>query len=281
MSISAFIKRHPVATYYALVFAISWGGLLIVIGPGGIPGIMEQTMGNSLFWSVYVVTIAGPSIAGILLTVFVYGKAGLHDIVSRLFKWKVGARWYAVAILTPALSVMATLFVLSIFSLEFLPGILTTGDKVSLVLFSLVAGVVTPFFEELGWTGFAVPQLSKRYGVLTTGLIVGFLWGAWHFLSNLYGVGISSGTLPLTLFMPAILFSFLPPYRVLMVWVYDRTKSLFVAMIMHGSLDTFWLIATPMAIAGVNLVTWYIAWAVVLWVLVAAVFVTKEGHLSH
>ena len=66
-----------------------------------------------------------------------------------------------------------------------------------------------------------------------------------------------------------------------MVWVYDRTKSLFVAMIMHGSLDTFWLIATPMAIAGVNLVTWYIAWAVVLWVLVAAVFVTKEGHLSH
>jgi membrane protease YdiL (CAAX protease family) len=265
MSIASFTKRHSVISYFALAFAISWGGVLIVIGPGGIPEIMELTTTNPLFLSVYLVTIAGPTIAGILLTFFVYGKAGLHDIVSRLFKWKVGTRWYAVAILTPALSVFATLVALSIFSPAFLPGIITTGDKVSLLLFAIVIGLVTGFFEELGWTGFAIPKISKRYGVLATGLFVGILWGAWHFVSNFYGVNTSSGTLPLTLFFPAILFSFLPPYRVLMVWVYDHTKSLFVAMAMHGCLDIFWLISTPTGILGVNLVTWYIAWAVVLW----------------
>ncbi len=31
----AFIQRHPVATYYVLVFAISWGGGVIVLGPAG------------------------------------------------------------------------------------------------------------------------------------------------------------------------------------------------------------------------------------------------------
>ena len=32
------------------------------------------------------------------------------------------------------------------------------------------------FFEELGWTGFAIPTLMRlRYGVLGTGLIVGVL----------------------------------------------------------------------------------------------------------
>jgi len=35
-TISAFIKRHPVLTFYVLAFAISWGGILIVVGgPGG------------------------------------------------------------------------------------------------------------------------------------------------------------------------------------------------------------------------------------------------------
>ena len=42
-SFQAFIKRHPVLTYYALTFAISWGGMLLVIGgPGGIPSTPEQ-----------------------------------------------------------------------------------------------------------------------------------------------------------------------------------------------------------------------------------------------
>ena len=37
-----FIKRHPVLTYYARVFAI-WGGILIVVGrPGAIPGTREH-----------------------------------------------------------------------------------------------------------------------------------------------------------------------------------------------------------------------------------------------
>ena len=38
MIIRALIKRHAVLSYYALVFAISWGGILIVVGSGGIPG---------------------------------------------------------------------------------------------------------------------------------------------------------------------------------------------------------------------------------------------------
>ena len=41
--------------------------------------------------------------------------------------------------------------------------------------------------EELGWTGFAVPTLLRlRYGVLSTGLIVGVLWGVLHFLVFFY-----------------------------------------------------------------------------------------------
>lgn len=79
------------------------------------------------------------------------------------------------------------------------------------------------------------------YSILGTGLIVGLLWGAWHFLAFFVGVSNSAGNpsagaIPLVLFLPAILFTFLPLYRVLMVWVYDRTESLLVAILMHASL---------------------------------------------
>ena len=104
----------------------------------------------------------------------------------------------------------------------FLPGIFASDEKASLLLVGIAYGLGAGFFEELGWTGFAVPTLRPRYGVLATGLIVGVLWGAWHFLVNSWASGSSSGDLSLALFLPAVLSSWLPAYRVLMVWVYDR-----------------------------------------------------------
>jgi uncharacterized protein len=210
-TIRAFIKSHPVLSYFVLAFAISWGGILPIIGGvGAIPGTAEET--TKLFPAVYLVTVAGPSLAGLLLTGLTGGWTAFRELGSRLLKWRVGARWYAVALLTTPLTVMATLFSLSLISPEFLPGFLTTSVKASMLQFGFVAsvGLLTGLLEELGWTGFAIPRLLGRHGVLATGLFVGLLWGAWHFLSNIWGSGTSSGV-PLALFMPAILFSFLPP----------------------------------------------------------------------
>jgi membrane protease YdiL (CAAX protease family) len=279
-TIRAFIKRHPVLSYFVLAFAISWGGILPIIGGvGAIPGTAEQT--TKLFPAVYLVTVAGPSLAGLLLTGLTGGWTAFRELGSRLLKWRVGARWYAVALLTTPLTVMATLLSLSLISPEFLPGFLTTSVKASMLQFGFVAsvGLLTGLLEELGWTGFAIPRLLGRHGVLATGLFVGLLWGAWHFLSNIWGSGTSSGV-PLALFMPAILFSFLPPYRMLMVWVYDRTESLLVAILMHASLVAFWIISTPVGMVGVPLVTWYLVWAAALWAVVGAVALAQGGHLT-
>lgn len=271
-TIKAFIKKHPVLTYFALAFALSWGSVILVLG--GIPG--PRTGNEELLPFAMLAMYVGPSVAGVLLTGLVYGGAGFRELRSRLLKWRVGARWYAAALLIGPLSVIASLFALLLLFPEFLPGIFTTDDKASLLLFGIVGGLTTGFFEELGWTGFAVPRMRLRYGVFTTGLIVGLLWGAWHFLVNLWGSASSSGGLSLALFLPAVLFSFVPAYRVLMVWVYDRTGSLLGAMLMHASMLAFWLIFMPVSITGVPLVTWYLVWAAVLWVVVVAVAVAQR-----
>lgn len=283
--IKAFITSHPVLTYYALTFAISWGGLTVLVG--GPAGVTAEPY-TAPFITLYLITVAGPSLTSVLLTGLGYGRTGFREFGSRLLKWRVGVRWYAVALLAAPLSLAATLFALSLVSPVFVPGIFatsnnasslvfgfTTDQKASFLLFVLGLGLFNGFVEELGWTGFAMPKLT-RYGVLTTGLVMGLLWGGWHLLSNYLGSASDAGGLDLFFYIAVLLFSFLPPYRVLMVWVYNRTNSLFVAILMHVSLDIFWLLSMPLALTGPQRVTWYLAWAAVLWILVAVSRVTQS-----
>jgi CAAX protease family protein len=283
-TIKAFIKRHPLLSYFALAFAISWGGMLFAVGlgPGGFSATPQQVQ-MAVPYAVPAM-ILGPSVASVLLTGLLYGRAGLREFRSRLLRWRVGARWYALALLTAPLSIMAVLLALSFLSPEFLPRIFTASDKPILFLMGIAVGLVAGIFEELGWTGFAVPTLLRlRYGVLSTGLIMGVLWGAWHFFVNFWGSGVTSGELSLAIFLPVwllgTLVGSLTAYRVLMVWVYERTGSLLVAMLMHVSLATFTFILTP-PLGGAPYWVIGFAYAAALWVVVAAVAVAQGGHLS-
>jgi len=276
---TAFIKRHPVPIYFFLAFAISWGCVLAVIGgPGQIPGTAGQI--DALLPLVVLAMLVGPSAAGLLMTGLVGGRAGFRELSSRLRRWRVGARWYVAALLTAPLVVTTVLFMLSLISPAFLPQILASDDKASILLFGIAAGLGAGIFEELGWTGFAIPRLKLRHGVLATGLIVGLPWGAWHFLSSFWGIGTSLGALSPALVLPVELFSFLPAFRVLMVWVYDRTGSLLVAMLMHTSLTASLLILGPLEISGMPLVIYDLVFAAALWVVVGAVAVANHGRIA-
>jgi CAAX protease family protein len=275
-TMKAFLTRHSVATYFALAFAVSWAGVLLVVGPGGIPGTVERFM--TVGPVMYLAMLAGPSVAGLLMTGLVSGRAGFRELLARLLKWRVGVRWYAVALLTAPLLVTAVSLALSLLSPEFLPAIFTTGDKAPLLLSGLAAGLIVGIFEELGWTGFAIPRMRRRYGVLSTGLLVGVLWGAWHFIM-FWEPGSFSGALPLAVLLVR-LFSWLPAYRVLMVWVYDRTGSLLVAMLMHGSLTATQLILMPLPLSAGPLLTSILAWAAALWIVVAMIAVANGGQFS-
>ncbi len=267
-----FINKHSVTLYFALTFILTWGCMVLVIGPGGFPLTAEQF--EAMGPLVYTAMLIGPSAAGILMTALAGGKAGFRDLLSRLCNWRVGIRWYAIALLTAPLLATAVLFALSLFSPEFLPALFTADDKLPLLLTGIVAGLAVGFFEELGWTGFAIPRMKQRHGILTTGIIVGLLWGAWHF-PPFWKSDTFSATIPLVLLLGQ-LFSWLPPYRILMVWVYDRTESLLIVMLMHAGLVFTTLTLPSMELSGMLLLTWLLVWAAILWIVVAAVVVPNR-----
>jgi membrane protease YdiL (CAAX protease family) len=171
-TITALIRRHPLPAYYTLTFAISWGGMLMVIGgPGGLPGTPEQA---DRLMGIAFSLMAGPSVSGLVLTGLVSGRAGLRDLLARLLRWRVGGRWYAVALLSSPLLAMAVFLALSWRLSEF--PIVIADDKASRLLQAFLAGVCGGFLEEIGWTGFAIPKLKRRHGVFATGLIAGVVW---------------------------------------------------------------------------------------------------------
>ncbi len=268
---SALIRRHPVLSYYVMVFAISWGGMLIVVSRIGFPNSGEEVARAMPL--VLVPLFAGPSISGLVMTAVMGGRAGLRELGARLLRWRVGARWYAVALLTGPVLVAAVLLGLSIVSPAYLPGIVTAENRLALLLFGIAWGLVGGgFLEELGWTGFAVPTLRLARGPVATGLIVGLLWGAWHLLVAFWGSrGMARGG-SLALFVVgfvAFYLAALPAYRVLMVWIYDRTQSLLVAMLMHAVLSASTLILQPQA-TGAVVAIWNLVLAAALWVIVGA-----------
>ena len=266
------IATHPAATYFGLTFVISWGGALLAIGGSG---AMRGTTPTSdvRFAQALIAMLAGPSLAGILLTALLYGRTGLLEFLSRLLTWRVGSLWYAVALLAAPVVMTITLLALSSASPAFLPGLFTSNDRASLLLVSLAVGLSAGIFEELGWTGFAIPTLRRRYGVVATGLIVGILWSAWHLLPNIWASRAASGELAMPLYFAGtavgVFVGYLTAFRVLMVWFYDHTQSLFVAMLMHVSLTASLLILNPLGISGTNLLAFSFAFAAAVWVVVA------------
>ncbi|PVX23155.1 MAG: hypothetical protein CW716_12795 [Candidatus Bathyarchaeum sp.] len=248
--------------------------MYLIISPNVFPMTPEQS--ETLGPLTYIALLVGPSVAGILLIGVADGKAGYRDLSSRLFNWRVGFRWYLFVLLFAPLLASAVLLILSMFSSEFMPALLTSDDKFSLLMSGIMSGIMVGIFEELGWTGFAVPRLRLRYGVLATGIIVGLIWGAWHFLP-FWEIDTFAGAFPLILLIMR-LFSWLPPFRTLMVWVHDKTNSLLMVILMHASL-VFTTLAIPSPeLSGNSILIWLIVWATALWG-VALIVAKRDNYL--
>ena len=264
------IRRHPVSAFYLLSFTVSWTGVLLAAGgPAGLPADEDEL--DRLLPVVVIAMVAGPLLAGPLITALVSGRAGFHRIRQQIQIWRVHPAWYALALLTGPVVVLAAALPLSAWSADFMPTLFTADEKTPIVLSGLIAGLVAGICEELGWTAFAVTHLRTRHTVVPTGLIVGSLWGLWHLGVAYWGAGTPDGHLsPLTLATQLTFYlGVLPAYRILMVWQFTRTGSLTLAILMHAGLtgSTTFILASD--VGDLQRLALYLAEAGICWAIVA------------
>lgn len=262
--------KFPVSIYFVAVFLISWGGVILVAGSTGMPASPEDTA--RLFPMALTAMLAGPTLAGLLMTMLTFGSVGFRNLWSKMTASNVGLQWYGIAILLVPILTGSILWLLSqTWPSDYLPSIVGSNDKTSLVISGVSIGLAAGFFEEIGWTGFAIPLLRQKHNTIVTGLITGVLWGIWHFLVTFWASGDSSGVMSRDLLFPPLVFyvGVLPAYRVLMVLVYDRTESLLLSMLMHASLTTCTITLLVPPTTGMPLIKYYVILTAAFWIVIA------------
>lgn len=266
-------RRHALGLYFALTFLIAWLDVVIVVTPAGIPGSPADYA--RLAPAALIGMLLGPVVAGVAMTALTGGREGLSSLAARLFRKRLGPGHYVVpALLTPLLLGLIAA-VLSPISSEFLPAFLTAPDAGSVVRFGLIAGLAAGYCEEIGWSGFAMPALRRRFGVLTTGLILGLIWGVWHVLADYWGASASFGALwpaHITLWIFA-----LTAYRALMVRIAEWSDALPPLQLMHASFVAGQAIIGPAVTQSTAGVVWYAVFTFALWAILAVTVMLDRG----
>ena len=229
------LERHQVTAFFVLAYGFSWLAELVLFG----------LLGQSAALTVPVITF-GPMVAACVMTGALRGRPGLSHLWARMRAWRVGRRWYGVALLfIPLFYLVGTLVLpgaLASFTPES-PAVLVVTWVIVLTLGGVIGG---PLGEEPGWRGFALPRLQAQLGPLSGTLLLGFVWAGWHLPQLLMpewadqNGGMSATTL--VIFLVTVL-----SIAIILTWIFNHTGgSVFVAMIAHSSVNTSQVVLNPL-----------------------------------
>lgn len=233
-------SRSPVLWFVLLAYGFTGVGQcvhlyvshrLTVDVPGGTP-LHETPIMTWVRYAPYV-TGTGPSLAGLLMTLFLYGIPGIRRMAIQLTPWSVGRAWavLAVCLLLPVVVIVLPMGILAALGVS-VPTPSLSGTR---YLYSAVVGggfIGAGLFEELGWRGFALPHLQRRYSALGSSVLIGLVWAFWH-LPNFV---IPSEPPPWLHVLAYVLL--VMAFSVLFTWAYNSTGgSLFTVVVLHGALN--------------------------------------------
>ena len=251
------VRGHPVLAYFGLAFTISWIGCVLAAGHKFVRGETLQAADGLL---VFLAMLLGPSLAGVVMTVFLDGRDGLRELRSRALKGQVGAVWYATLLVFPLLIVVVVVALQAFVSNEF---------ALTFALLGIPIGLMAGFFEEIGWTGFALPRMLGTRGALVVAVVLGLAHTIWHLAADFLTASESRGVYWLPHFTMFILS--MTAMRVFVVWAYANTRSVLLAQLMHASSTGSLAVLVPLSLSPAQDTLFYAVYSVVLWGAVAVI----------
>ena len=219
----SWIDTHRVASFLTIAYAFTWviQGALLASG-------LEASWTHSILIGFGGF---GPPVGA---AVVIWASDGsLRKWISQFFKWRIGAKWWVIALGLPFVILG---FGVALFVLFGGPIDLSSFESPAIYLFAMAWGTVWGGGQEdLGWRGFLLPALQERFSALVSSLFVGVAWAGWH-LPLFLNATTTHGGWPLSqqlLWMVSILAG-----SVLWTWMYNSTGgSVLAVAVFHAGIN--------------------------------------------
>lgn len=231
------LAKHPLLAYFLLAFGIAWLGWL----PAAAVAQWWPAARLSNPLAALSPFAFGPTLAGFIVVGATDGRQGMAQLLRRFTRWRLGLRWYLVALASPA-AVFATAGLLrgaaggAPLDLALAP-VRTAYPQVNplaILPVALLTGLlIGPLNEEFGWRGLALPRLQERFSPFTATLLLGLLWGVWH-LPLFFITGMTQATQPFGPFLLSVMVN-----SFFYTWLFNATGgSVLLAVLLHDTFNT-------------------------------------------
>ncbi|WDV47767.1 CPBP family intramembrane metalloprotease [Clostridiaceae bacterium M8S5] len=206
--------------YLICTFGITWGlwGTVIL---GISLGAWEY--GHPLAMTCYVMGIFSPGISAIIVSKKQCTSQEFKAFMKNIINVRMPIKWY---IWTIGLPIVMT-------ALPVLWGGATIEKPFYVGFVLIMPMIIGGGLEEIGWRGFLQSKIEARFSVFTSTLIVAGIWAIWHIpLWFIYWTNQAEWNF--------LMFCvFVTSFSFLLSSVYHKTKSIFLCILCHATINAF------------------------------------------
>lgn len=216
------VLKRPLRSFVILSYVIFFVffvaiGLSIMVGlPKSIINILQ------------IISAWSSTFAFVILFKNIDPRLKLMDFIKKQFSSRLKISVLCTVMIIQVIIIAVTIFLLSSTPDSQIGTLSITGCGLWFIAFldNLVRG---PLGEELGWRGYVLNELQKKYSALKSALIVGVLWGISHtplwFASGYTGVNLIKY---IVLFMVGI-----SSFSIVVTLFYNLNRNLVIPIMMH------------------------------------------------
>ncbi len=261
------IPGGSLGTFFVLTYAVTWTCFISL----ATLAVSTRTPVGAL---VVLLGVFAPGLVALSLTARAEGGPGVRALLGRILRWRVAAQWYLFAAGYIAAIKLTVALVYRVATGVWPP---FGHEPWYLILGAIVVSTPVQAGEEIGWRGYVLPRLTRRFGLARASILLGVIWAGWHlpqfFIpeSDTYGQSFFVFVLQVT------------ALSVAMAWLYAHTNgSLLLVMLMHAAVNNSKEIVpstVPGATNPLGLNASLVAWLTVtlLWICAAYFLARMRG----
>ena len=262
-------KKSSLILYFIIAFLIPIVATTIITLKEGLSADIAVVNVSAITLVVIMAMVHAPTIAAIIAAYQEQGFGGIKNLFRQLKYWKFAPKWYFKALFIFPLTIVGTSLILALFSPNYTPVL-----NLTLLTFGTL---LSAFWEEIGWTGYATPRLLAKFSPLKVGLFFGLIHALWHLTADFWGSSVFHGDFFFIHYLVTGLG--IVVLRIVSVWIYTQTKSLVLGWITHASFTTGQLLFVSLALTAKETIIWQTAFSCSL-IMVAIFIFAKNRNLN-